>query len=449
MDGRPFLTRQGKLGILVDSRSLEVLLADKNETARTILKYSSCQPFEFIRSPLHTDHPELKELPMLIQQYDDKGELITIDIVSDKYESKTGFGYKMHNIEEIGNQIYKKPYLSVEEKETILLVFIQAALNFRNDMRIMTTNNKVLLSNRIWFESHFPVGILNIATLEETKEIMDLFAKYRNKYYISRNRIINKSWWYMCSFFSKVPNYSNKGRDKILYSFASRFKYLLMCIDELGFQYYSGANNDTMETMMYHFNYFISLISGIFDTLAIRTKNQLELKFKGDNDPSKTSLNPKPGKDFLNEVGKKNDELHKHITNHTDLINLIYLLRNRILHREMLDNIRYENTSEKQRWNLFMIDNKMKELITKCCDTPQDYEPLSIWGIQSEWLGNYLLEPYHFVKAATALLIPFCNEYLHLLGFGDSTENTKKHPNNEYLQRLIKMFREDNLGFNY
>ena len=54
-----------------------------------------------------------------------------------------------------------------------------------------TTGNEVLLNNRIWFECHFPGRPLNIATVEETKEIMDLFAKYQNRYYISSNSLTN------------------------------------------------------------------------------------------------------------------------------------------------------------------------------------------------------------------------------------------------------------------
>ena len=62
----------------------------------------------------------------------------------------------MEDIEKIGKYIYKKQSLNPDEREAIILVFIQAALHIRDEMRVMTTNNKVLLSNRIWFESHFP-----------------------------------------------------------------------------------------------------------------------------------------------------------------------------------------------------------------------------------------------------------------------------------------------------
>lgn len=445
MFGKPILPKQEKLVIILDSRSLGDLLADRNEIARTILKYSSCEPFEFIRSPIDTDYPDLKKLPTFIQRYNDKGVLTSIDIVNDKLESMTWFGYKIQDVEEIGKHIYKKQSLSAEEREAILLVFIHAALNVRDDMRIMTTNNKVLLNNRIWFESHFPSRPLNIITVEETKEIMDLFAKYRNKYYISGHYLTDKWGWYWYSFRSKVPNY-HVG-DRILDAFASRFVYLLMSIDEIGFQYYSGVNNDTMETMIYHFNYFISLISGIFDALAIRTKNQFGIKFDGDTIDSRTSLNPKAGREFLKGVREQNFGLRQHITEHMDFIKLIYALRDLIVHREMLQKSAFDMTAEKWKANFISVDTNIADLIKRCHDSSQDYEPMTVWGIYNKLSEHCFLEPYHFSKAAAALLIPFCNTFLQLLSFGDFIEALEKQAKADDFVRVIKRFREDSLGF--
>jgi hypothetical protein len=212
-----------------------------------------------------------------------------------------------------------------------------------------------------------------------------------------------------------------------------------MCIDELGFQYYSGVNNDTMASMLYHFNYFISLVTGIFDALAIKTQKQLEIQFKGDNIPSRISLNPTAGRDFLKVLQEKSGDLHKHVIIHNNFIKLIYLLRELILHREMLDTIR--DSTEKRSLNLVMVEQEIKNLIKQCSDNSQDYEPISIWGLKQEFFGKYLLEPYHFAKAATGLLIHFCNDYLRQL----NSRQTSKNPINE--QKELKLFVEDHLGF--
>jgi hypothetical protein len=445
MFGRPILPKQEKLVIIVDSRSLHDLLANGNHIAKTILKYSTCEPFEFVRSPVDTNYPELKGLPVFIQRYDDKGNLTSIDIVTDKSKSMTVFGYKMVDIEAIGKHIYKKQLLTSEEREAILLVFVHSALNIRDEMRVMTTNNKVLLSNRIWFESHFPGRPLNIATVEETKGVMDLFAKYRNKYYISDHNTINKWGWYWHSFRSKIPNY-HVG-DSILDALASRFVYLLMSVDEIGFQYYSGANNDTMETMIYHFDYFISLISGIFDALAIRTKNQLGIKFDKDSIDSRTSLNPKAGKEFLKEVRDKSPSLRQHITKHIHFIKLIYALRELVVHREMLPKSGFEDVNKKWKANFITVDTNIVNLITQCGDRSQNYEPMTVWGLYTETPRFCFLEPYHFSKAAATTLVSFCDIFLHLLGFGDFVASLEGRAKKDIFMRTMEIFREDSLGF--
>lgn len=445
MFGRPILPKQEKLVILVDSRSLNGLLADRNDAARIILQYSTCEPFEFVRSPVDTEYTELKNVPPFILRCDDRGNLTSIDMVTDGLKSMTRFGYRMQDIEEIGKHIYKKQSLRAEEKEAILLVFIHAALNLRDDMRIMTTSNEVLLNNRIWFECHFPGRPLNIATVEETKEIMDLFAKYQNKYYISGHSLINKGGWYWYSFRSKVPNYHVA--DNILAAFASRLVYLLMSIDEIGFQYYSGVNNDTMQAMIYHFNYFISLISGVFDALAIRTKKQLGIKFDRDDIDSRTSLNPKAGREFLRAIRDKNPDLRKHITNHIHFIKLIYALRDLIVHREMLPKLSFEMATEKWKANFISVDTNIADLIRRCDNKNQNYEPMTVWGLYDRLLGQWSLEPYHFSKAAAAKLAPFCNTFLQLLGFSDSIEAREKRGKADVFVRVMRTFREDNLGF--
>lgn len=445
MFGRPILPKQEKLVIIVDSRSLHDLLANGNHIAKTILKYSTCEPFEFVRSPVDTDYPELKGLPVFIQRYDDKGNLTSLDIVTDKLKPTTAFGYRMADIEEIGKHIYKKQLLTSEEREAILLVFVHSALHIRNEMRVMTTNNKVLLGNRTWFESHFPGRPLNIATVEETKEVMDLFAKYRNKYYISGHYTANKWGWYWYSFRSKIPNY-HVG-DSILDAFASRFMYLLMSLDEIGFQYYSGANNDTMETTIYHFNYFISLISGIFDALAIRTKNQLGIKFDRDSIDSRTSLNPKAGREFLKEVREKSPNLREHIMKNMHFIKLIYELRELVVHREMLPKSGFEDSTKKWKANFITVNPNIVDLITQCGDRSQDYEPMTIWGLYSVMPRFRFLEPYHFSKAAATTLVSFCNTFLHLLGFGDFVESFEKQGKKDIFTTTMERFREDSLGF--
>ena len=108
---------------------------------------------------------------------------------------------------------------------------------------------------------------MGIVMFDEAKEIVDLFLKYHRKYHILNNFTCNKGYWYLLSFRSKIKH-CHFGV-ATLNAFARRFIYLLMSLDEVGLQYYSGVNNDTMDNTLYHFNYFISLVTGVFDSFAL------------------------------------------------------------------------------------------------------------------------------------------------------------------------------------
>jgi hypothetical protein len=58
------------------------------------------------------------------------------------------------------------------------------------------------------------------------------------------------------------------GIEAALDAFAKRFLYLLISVDELGKLHYFKKGNDKM--ILFH-PYFISLVTGIFDNLAIYT----------------------------------------------------------------------------------------------------------------------------------------------------------------------------------
>ena len=99
----------------------------------------------------------------------------------------------------------------------------------------------------------------NIVTIKEAMEILDFFAKRHGKFYIAPGVIVNKGLWYWIPLRAKLPNFNVSLNDSsMVNALATRFQYLLMSIDEIGIQYYSGTDNDTLENTMYHFNYFIT-----------------------------------------------------------------------------------------------------------------------------------------------------------------------------------------------
>jgi len=436
-----FLTKESKLNILMDSESIDDLLLKDNRNAEKLLKYSDTDNFYLFRSPFGVKHLALQKVVQFEKKFDNN-ILHAIEINNHGIY----FGYKQKDIDDISRKIYSKSTLSKPQRESVLLVFIQAVLFMHDVSNLLITNNNILLKNRLWFESHFPGMPLNIMTLDDALLFMDLFAKYRNTYHISGHFTCNKGLWYWASFRSKIPNY-HVG-DAFLDAFSQRFNFLLMSIDEIGMQYFSGINNDTMRNTLYHFNYFISLVSGVFDSLALKTKQQYKLEFKYDHIPSSISLNPQVGREFLKAVRGKNPKLRKHINQSVNLIKLIYQLRELIIHREMLKNTVYEYRGKDEKWkaNFIKINNDISGLIKLCGDRKQNYTKFTKWGCHNAHKEDFL-EPFHFVQEVTKVLANFCNKYLELLGFSDFIEELKSKDKNDDFARNIEVFRNDNIGF--
>ena len=181
-----------------------------------------------------------------------------------------------------------------------------------------------------------------------------MFLKSKGKFRIACRYSVNKGFWYWLSFRLKVP-FFNVG-DQILDALSQRFVFSLMSVDEMGFQFYSGVNNDTMDGILYHFNYLISLVSGIFDNLAIRTFNQYHLTFEGSNIPSRISLKNDLGRHFLRALREKNQALRNHINQHVHFIKAIYLIRDTILHREGLKHACFEHRGKEGPWKANFIE---------------------------------------------------------------------------------------------
>ncbi len=93
--------------------------------------------------------------------------------------------YRGADLEAIGRIAFGKDALASGEKESIELVFIQAVLNNHDGRNLLVTADDLLPRKRLWYESHFPGGRLNIVTTQEAIEIMDLVAKSKGKYIIS------------------------------------------------------------------------------------------------------------------------------------------------------------------------------------------------------------------------------------------------------------------------
>ena len=446
------MSKNEGISVLLDSESIDRTIPQLSKRASSLLKYHSENLLKFFRTSEPVENEQLKEIPQ-IQIIRENGSIHSICLTEKDWKSSYRFGYRQETIDEIGHVVYNKHNLTSQEMRMLELVFIQAVLNAYNGRNMLVTESGFLLQNRGWFESHFPGRRLNIMRMEEAAEVVDLFFKYNSQYRISSHYNVSRQYWYWLSFMNKIPNYhvdfepsvGGTLRDmfekkSILEAFAERFTFLLMSIDEMGFQYYLGANNDTMESMMYHFNYFISLMTGIFDSLAIHAKNKYQLKFERSDIPNRTSLQSKNGKEFLRALKIANSELRQHIQDNSEIINMPYLLRDRIIHREGSRTTAMVGGGWQA--NLLYIKEDFAECLKRLGDKQEEYESWTKFGVYS---GSFL-NPYIFSKSATILLSQFCNKYLQLMGYGSSNEKKRGlNPKDEFLTTL-NTFEEDNLG---
>jgi len=442
---RAILKRAGKLKILLDTECFNHSLDNNDLVAVKLLNYINSELFEFIRSPLETNYNKLKKILTYHEKYNYKKDSSSIELNREKSYSLIGLGYKMHDIEDIGKKIFKKNILSKNEKEAVKLVFIQVVLMRNKVSDIFITQNNIILKNRFWLESHFPGLLINIFSFNEAQEIMDLFLKYQNKYYLSERITCNKGYWYWLSFRQKIPNF-HVG-DPFLNAFSARFLYLLENLDEIGFPYYLELDRDTMNTMMYHFNYFIILISGIFDSLAIKTKNKYGINFNNKH-PSAISLYKNAGKDFLKALRKNDPKLHRHRSKYAYFINLIHEFRELLIHREMLDmqNFTPSMDEEKHIISAVEVNEKTINLIKQCGDKIREYDNYTEWGVFN-YHNKYFISPFCFAKTATKTLIDFSNKYLELLGYCNFIDELQKKNINDPFLKDLKIFETNRLGF--
>jgi hypothetical protein len=470
------LTKQDKLNILIDSESFDRLLSEKNDVVEKLLDYTNTTIFDFVRSPFYTEHAELASIAEIKQCYDKNGNLTSVIISSGESKPQVYFYYRMQAIEKIAIKIYGKDSLTKTEIDGITLVFIQSCLHKANVNDLLVTANDVIIGNRIWFESHVPGLPVNIATTDEAIEFMDLFAKFRGTYYIASNGTVNRRHWYLLSFKTKVPNFQLpwssvvygipfqlNGGLEILQGFSNRFTDLLRAVDEIGFQYYLGANNDILEAMVYHLNYFIILVTGIFDSLAILSAIRYNLQIKRVNFDEKkrmqkiTLQEKVVGKDFLQQLRNQNDKLYDFIDHEQCFIELIYILRDKIVHRESLPQTTFEYHDSEGNWkaNFVEIPGKAVENINQF-DRRQEDEPLTEWGIYKVDARIYI-EPFHFTKASARKLAEFCNKYFELLNFDrflemhpdvkEKLEENRASGTYRFHMKELELFKKCHLGF--
>lgn len=450
-----------KLKVVLDIPTLTT------QSSKTLMQYPDNDIFELIGIGSLNDR---KTATLIFENKEPRN--IKIDFPQNpNIPTKYGFNYLRQDIERLAkylNTTYEQllPGFMFSEMASVMTRFDEAKV-------IFITENQILLDNKILDKFGFsdlqPHSILHP---DEAIVFIDLFAKSNKTYFTSPHCYANKGLWYLYSMKSKVFNFQlpwsivvyadtsfpNKQEFMdAIESLGDRITDMLIAVDEIGMCYYEGSNNDTLDTTIYHLNYWIALFTGVLDSLGWITKHRYQIIYddfaKQSIRKSKKSKNNK----FLNLVFAQNAPLSKLLDKNKQIIDFMYDPRNIVIHRHRLKGTRYQNKTESLSLNLIKISETFfKDIVSL---SKESGDTLGEWGHlkQSDLPHEYYLEPYRFVKKATEKLISFINEYLEQLNFTDyltqylnirtSFDKSNKEKISSDFERNIKIFEKYKLGY--
>ncbi|MCK4635542.1 MAG: hypothetical protein KAT32_01645 [Candidatus Moranbacteria bacterium] len=423
-----------KLRILLDSKSL------KSDDAKRLFKYSDNDFFEFVSIGELNNYTELK----ISFKKDYNNSYLS-------YENKFGksgflFGRNLEDIEKMSKIV------DIKYSDFILVFILETLLGSKNINTILVTERKKLLNFSHRNKDQFPnVPVHSILSPKAACIFMDLFCKNKKDFFIAYNYNVDKTYWYLLSLKTKLKNYQSVWsislslKDKNLINFfeglGNKVTDMLKSVDEIGkIYYFEEVNNNSLDTITYHFNYWSILFTGTLDLLALVANYKYQLNFLENN---KVGLRNCVNEDFLNELSDKNSDLVNFVRKKYILINLIYDTRNNIAHSFGMDKLIY--SSGKISFNKFRIDeiffNKIKEI------SKEDGSELRSWGILKVKCNpkNFcFLEPCRFVKCSTELLIDFTDKFISML---DINDNEKEISVSDDFKNDLKIFEENKLGY--
>ena len=193
-------------------------------------------------------------------------------------------------------------------------------------------------------------------------------------------------------------------------SISMRLIDMLKSIDEIGMNYYQGSNNDTMDDMLYHLNYWIGLYSGVLDALAWVSLHRYNIPAPNKN---KVSL---VNEEVLAELDKRNPKLKDVLRKNHNIVDLVYEPRNIFIHREMLRGMRLQDYQANLDLNMIGVEGEFLSHIRSLQDVVQGgLNKAGLYVIKDH--ERYFLEPYRFVKFATRVFIDFLNQYVSTLEY--------------------------------
>jgi hypothetical protein len=425
------MLQDNKLTVCIQSDSIEKEQRKDKEAIDAFFQCSELKEFDFLATP--TNSPILQTLSSEVTRiiYEDKGKGYYVahlqkkgidigytgfqNLLKPKFFTDV-FGYKEESAE----------FREVNNAFQDLLAF-RAISNYAESDSIFVTQCLSLLEKNVWILRSANIKVLSFV---QALEYLDLDLKRRNIYYAgpyireTDGRAFH--YWFLlkhlfprfaeawsASVFGNKVIQNGPAIKDVLSGLGDRLQNALYASDDIALEFMKRPVNSTEWEMLYHFNYFCLLATGVFDALAWLTVHRYSMPVSDRLGVSIHITGPKSrGTKFVNAISQKNASLASFIQNHADLIRLFYPMRHAAQHGEPVGGTQFEDRDE--GWTASLARIKI-DALTGINKIDIKGNPFSSWGLLGTWSG--LLEPYRFTRKALRELMAFSNEYLKLLDF--------------------------------
>jgi len=425
------MSQESKLHAYLHSDSIEEILKKDKEAVDVLFQCSEIGEFNFIAMPTTSSILSKLSLEITRISYEDKDN---DRFVAHKQKNGIDQGWtRFHDLQ--GTQFITDFFGYEEDSDEFQeikkafrdLTAIEAMSNLVEGDSIFVTQCHHLIRNNVWIQRRFNAKILSFV---QALEYMDLDLKRRNIYYAkpklreTDGRAFH--YWYLLRHL--IPSIADAWRvivfgnaviqngpriNDVLSGLADRLENAFCASDRIAMEFMKRPINSTEWEILYNFNYFCLLLTGVFDTLAWLTVHRYSMSIRNHLEVSIQIRGPKSrGARFVNSISQKNPPLASFIKKNEDLIKLFYPMRHSAQHREPVGGAQFENRSEGWTASLAQIKSDAVTAIRKI-DTQG--HPFSEWGLLDN-LTN-LLEPYRFTRKALREIVAFSNVYINFLDF--------------------------------
>ena len=244
----------------------------------------------------------------------------------------------------------------------------------------------------------------NPRTPTEAAKIVGLFLRSRNDYTfkfensvrIGTNRgafywvLMRHSLPSMWRYYSACVMSEDHRKDRTLFlglSILNRFSRALEARDAIGIGFYNKQNNDTRDSMVFHFDYLTLLLAGAFDALARVTYRAYQL-----TKPKEYSTQLQFRKEeFLKELKNKGaSNLVEYVSQPSvqALLEIVYNLRNTI-HEVSLTSLSVKSQILKEEYSFITLSPDLEKIFKQ--NIQPHYEP-DAWGLAQFHVLSF--EPY-------------------------------------------------------